>query len=532
MRITAVVVLILFAAGILITYFNSIAAQRMEFRDSENDSRLMAAEFNLTTTSSPEVNISTLLTNAQLALRLNHDAEFIGFFKKFGPDSFSKLAFAGQDLSDSEITSFMAGLKNYEMKNTVVSSVNSDNTLYYWSKLFQNDGKVWGYVFIKISLAQVRQIVLRNWITGVGITLAISIFASVLLLFAMRLTFLRPFEDLANAMREAAEGKRDTRLSLTAGAEFRTLSSIFNEMMTEAQKAHEIIRSEVKQHEDYNMRLQNEITIAIDALHEKSGEIVSLQERLRTFESQAALGKIAAKLAHEIGSPLNAIYTSVQLMLEKDIQDEERVKLQVIERQVETMITIINQLLQTRRIAVPSKKNVVLKDLIEETRLVTEPRLEGKPIDLNIQLENPSAIICADPVQIQQVLINLFNNSIEAIESRKKIPSGHHTDGRGKIEVKVYEDYELRISDFGFPNIRFDVSDNGTGVPGEIVSQLFNDYISSKKPNGNGIGLVICKEIIDRHGGKIFLSRNSEKGSTFSIILPIADSGRDILYER
>ncbi|MFZ1081778.1 MAG: HAMP domain-containing protein [Candidatus Kryptoniota bacterium] len=248
MRITAVVVLILFAAGILITYFNSIAAQRMEFRDSENDSRLMAAEFNLTTTSSPEVNISTLLTNAQLALRLNHDAEFIGFFKKFGPDSFSKLAFAGQDLSDSEITSFMAGLKNYEMKNTVVSSVNSDNTLYYWSKLFQNDGKVWGYVFIKISLAQVRQIVLRNWITGVGITLAISIFASVLLLFAMRLTFLRPFEDLANAMREAAEGKRDTRLSLTAGAEFRTLSSIFNEMMTEAQKAHEIIRSEVKQH--------------------------------------------------------------------------------------------------------------------------------------------------------------------------------------------------------------------------------------------------------------------------------------------
>ncbi|MFZ1081779.1 MAG: ATP-binding protein [Candidatus Kryptoniota bacterium] len=276
------------------------------------------------------------------------------------------------------------------------------------------------------------------------------------------------------------------------------------------------------------MRLQNEITIAIDALHEKSGEIVSLQERLRTFESQAALGKIAAKLAHEIGSPLNAIYTSVQLMLEKDIQDEERVKLQVIERQVETMITIINQLLQTRRIAVPSKKNVVLKDLIEETRLVTEPRLEGKPIDLNIQLENPSAIICADPVQIQQVLINLFNNSIEAIESRKKIPSGHHTDGRGKIEVKVYEDYELRISDFGFPNIRFDVSDNGTGVPGEIVSQLFNDYISSKKPNGNGIGLVICKEIIDRHGGKIFLSRNSEKGSTFSIILPIADSGRDI----
>lgn len=254
-RITAVVVLILFAAGIMITYFNSVAAQRMEFHDSENDAQLMAAEFNLTTSSSQEVDISTLVTNARLALKLNHDAEFIGFFKKVKPDSISLSAFAGQDLSDSEITSVKAGLKNYGIKNTAMWSVNSVKSLYYCSKLLQNNSNIWGYVLIKISLEQVRRIVLRNWITGMGITLAISIFASLLLLFAMRLTFLRPFGDLANAMREAAGGKMDTRLSITSGPEFRTLSSIFNQMMTEVQKAHEIIKSEVRQHEDYNMKL-------------------------------------------------------------------------------------------------------------------------------------------------------------------------------------------------------------------------------------------------------------------------------------
>ncbi len=289
-------------------------------------------------------------------------------------------------------------------------------------------------------------------------------------------------------------------------------------MMSELQKADEIVRSEFKMQEQYNAKLQREIADATETLRGKSSEIISLQEKLRTFESQAALGKISAKLAHEIGSPLNAIYASIQLLLENDIEEEVKTKISVMERQVETMIRIINQLLQTRKIAVPSKRTVILKNLIEETRLVTEPRLRGKPIDFNIQMQNPFAKINADPVQIQQVLINLFNNSIESIESKNK------NGASGKIELKVYEDYDLRISEFGFPNLRFDVSDDGNGVPVEMIDQIFNDFIESNKPNGNGIGLVICKEIIERHGGKIFLSRNSDKGSTFSMILPVGET--------
>jgi signal transduction histidine kinase len=515
-RSTAVVVLILFSAGVLITYFNSVTAQRMEFRDSEKDAQLMVAEFNFTTSSSQEVDPKTLAAKAELARKLNTDAEFIGFFKYVVPDSMSLIAFAGKDLSDSEMAYARARLK----RNAPFNSVIAGYSLYYYSKLFLSDGSVWGNVLIKISLGQVRQVVLRNWVVGFGITLAISVFSSLLLLFAMRLTFLRPFEDLANAMSEAATGKLETRLSLTSGAEFRVLSSIFNKMMTEVQKAHEIIRSEVRQREDYNMRLQNEISIAIEALHEKSSEIISLQEKLSAFESQAALGKISSKLAHELGSPLNAIYTSVQLLLENDISPNEKNKLSVIQRQVEAMITIINSLLQTRKIAMPNRKDVVLSDLIDEMRMVMEPKLEDKPIELHIEVENPGAVINADHVQIQQVLINLLNNSIESIQAR--------TNGKnsGKIELKVYEDVKFGKQDAGFPNVRFDVSDNGNGVQKEIVHQLFNDFIESKKPNGNGIGLVICKEIIDRHNGKIFLSRNSENGSTFSVVLPLSGIGK------
>lgn len=480
----------------------------------------MAAEFNLATSSSSEADIPTLVTNARLALRLNHDADFVGFFKEVAPDSVSTVALVGRALSDTEIVLVRSRLRN-GVKTAATSSLILGNSLYSYSKLLRKDGKIWGYSLIEISLAQIHQVVLRNWITGVGITLAISIFGSILLLFAIRMTFLRPFGDLANAIQGAAAGNMDIRLSLTSGTEFRTLSSIFNQMMTELQKAHEIIRSEVKQREDYNVRLQNEISIAIDALHEKSNEIISLRERLRTFESQAALGKIASKLAHELGSPLNAIYTSVQLLLENELPQVERKKLSVIERQVEIMIGIINSLLQARKIAMPSKQDVVLNDLIEETKLIMEPRLKGKPIRLDSKIEHPLAVISADHIQIQQVLINLLNNSIEATESRQ------NQDSPGMIELRVYEDLDFRISDAGFPNIRFDVSDNGNGVAPEIIPQLFNDFIESKKPNGNGIGLVICKEIIDRHGGKIFLSRNSKEGSTFSVILPVTKSTKD-----
>jgi signal transduction histidine kinase len=516
-RSTAVVVLILFAAGILITYFNSVTAQRMELRNLEKDAQLMTSEFNQLASSSSELNIRALVEKAELELRLNSDARFIGFLKSLRPDSVSWVGFAGKQLCDSEIAYVAGRLKH----NLPAASAISRKSLYYYSKLVQSDGKVWGYSLVILSLDQVRQIVFKNWAVGFGITLGISIFSSILLLFAMRLTFLRPFEDLGNAMREAAVGKLDTRLNLASGTEFRTLSTIFNQMMTEVQNAHDIIRSEVRQREEYNTRLQNEIAIAIDALHEKSSEIISLQEKLQTFESQAALGKIASKLAHELGSPLNAIYTSVQLLLENELPRDERRKLTVIERQVETMIGIISTLLQTRKIAMPLKQDMVLRDLVEEINLVMEPRLEGKPIEFKILMENPDQVINADHIQIQQVLINLLNNSIESIEARK----GHgHV---GKIELAIHEDKKFQGERSGFANVRIDVTDNGGGVSPEIVPQLFNDFINSKKPGGNGIGLVICKEIVDKHGGRIFLSQNSENGSTFSVVLPLTNAGQD-----
>ncbi len=494
----------------MITYFNSIATERMLFRDAENSAQFIAAEFNVATSASPTVNSSTLGANARLALRLLPESEFIGFFKRVSPDSMRLIAFAGRHPHGDEFAYVKHMLAAGTPKRGEVSSIRYGNSLYSYSLLLQGNDQVWGYAITEITLSRVRETVRRNQATGAAITLAVSIFASILLLLAFRVTFLRPFEELERAMRYAAGGNMDSRLAIASGTEFRTLSAIYNEMMNELQKAHDIVRSEVKRQEEYNMRLQKEIEAATEALRQKNDEMLSMQENLRLFESQASLGKVASKLAHELGSPLNAIYTSVQLLLENDIPGLEKNKLKVIHRQVETMIGIINRSLQARKIAMPAKQRIVLENLIEETRLVMEPKMREKSVQLRIRMENPEKVFEADPVQIQQVLINLLNNSIDAVESRK--------DGTMKTGMVALE--TSTDSDFEFDNLRFDISDNGDGVPHDVVRQLFNEFINSRKPNGNGIGLVICKEIVDRHGGRIFLSNTSGSGSTFSLVLP------------
>ncbi len=504
-RLTAVVVLILFAAGMLITYANSVTTERMLFTNAKGSAQFMAAEFNLATNSGTVIDTTVLKADARLALRLLPETEFIGFFRWYNPDSLMMVASSGQLFSGEDTRLVIQRLTRKGIPSTSVASIKYGNSLYSYSVLQHGADVDWGYALTVVTLDRVHRTVIRSVTTGAIITLIVSVLSSLLLLLAMRLTFLRPFEDFAAAMRQAGSGRLDVRLSQASGTEFRNISRIFNEMMSELQKAGQ-------QQRDYSISLQKEIDAATESIKSKNNEIMALHERLNLFESQAAVGKVASRLAHEIGSPLNAIYTSVQLLLENDLPKTDKAKLKVIERQVETMISIIDRSLQSKKMAMPSKQRIVVKDLVEDTRLVMEGKLREKSARLYVQMEDPQAVFQADLVQIQQVLINLLNNSVDAIRSSKDRTLD------GEITLTIYKD-----DSYIKGGLRFDVTDDGEGVPPEIVGQLFIDYINSKKPNGNGLGLVICKEIIDRHGGKIFLSDSSERGSTFSMILPSGD---------
>gem|GEM_PF-3974169 len=511
-RLTVVVVLILLAAGFLISYLNSISIEQTLTRTAENSATLITSEFKLAIRGYPNLDSTVLSSNLRLALKLLPEAEFLGVYSI---DSSSKslklLTYAGTSLSDSENEYLINRLAKIDSSSAPISEKN-DKFVYSFDRLRLQNKKPCGYVVAKISLQKITQTVRHYQEAGALITVSVGILASILLMYTLKLTFLEPFNEFGKAMLAAADGNLRTRLSIRTGAEFRSLSSIFNEMMGRLEDAHEVIAYEMKSQEVFNERLQHEIEQATERIRRQSNEIISLQEKLRIFESQAAMSKAAAKLAHEVGSPLNAVYTSVQLLLEQNLSAEAQKKLQLIKRQVEKMIAIINNSLRTSEPSSLLKKKITVKNLIDETRMIVDLRLASDGIVFRTKTDDPSLTLEIDPIQIQQVLINLINNAADAIVSSAR----GNSKGEGFVELHVWKEIGSNKE-----TVHFDISDNGGGVPDNIVPKLFNEYISSEKPHGNGMGLIICREIAERHGGRLYLSQNSPTLTTFSLEIPV-----------
>ncbi|MGC8653254.1 MAG: sensor histidine kinase [Candidatus Kryptoniota bacterium] len=511
-RLTAVVVLILLAAGFLISYLNSISIERTLIHTAENSATLITSEFKLTIRGYPNLDSTVLSSNLHLAMKLLPEAQFIGVYSL---DSNNKsvrlLTYSGTSISDSENGYLTSRLTKIDSVPVPISETNGD-FVYSFDRLRLQNKKPCGYVVAKISLQKITKTVRRYQEAGALITIAVGILASILLMYALKLTFLEPFNEFGRAMLAAADGNLRTRLSIQTGAEFRKLSLIFNEMMDRLEEAHEVIAYEMKSQENFNERLQHEIDQATERIRKQSNEIITLQEKLRIFESQAAMSKAAAKLAHEVGSPLNAVYTSVQLLLEQNVSPEAQKKLQLIERQVEKMIAIINSSLRDSEASSLLKKQITVRNLIDETKMIVDLRLTNEGIEFRTKADDPLLTLEIDPIQIQQVLINLINNAADAIRDNTR---GNSTTEKF-IELHVWKETKNNVE-----VVHIDVSDNGGGVPDEMVPKLFNEYISSKKPHGNGMGLIICKEIAEKHGGKLYLSRNGPAVTTFSLEIPI-----------
>jgi signal transduction histidine kinase len=154
-----------------------------------------------------------------------------------------------------------------------------------------------------------------------------------------------------------------------------------------------------------------------------------------------------------------------------------------------------------------SEKHVVslkvdLSDLIDAVLNITKPECIARNIHIILRLE-PSLVLQANAGEIQQVLLNLVNNSIQALENSSQ--------GHKKLTIEcVHNEGGIQIS----------VADNGDGITADAQSQLF-ELLSSNKRNGMGLGLWLCKHIVTRHGGSIWFESNPGGGATFLIQLPL-----------
>jgi PAS domain S-box-containing protein len=236
------------------------------------------------------------------------------------------------------------------------------------------------------------------------------------------------------------------------------------------------------------------------------------REKLRLLEADLAhtnrvstLGEMAASLAHEIKQPIAAAITSANsciewLAHEPPNLDRARAAAARIDKYGNRASEIIDRIRSLYKKSPPQRELVDVNGIIQEMLTLLKGEADRYSVAVRAEPSAELPKIKADPVQLQQVFMNLMLNAIEAMR-----------DEGGELTVKSQlQDGQLRCS----------VSDTGVGLPAEKMDQIFSAFFTTK-PQGSGMGLAISRSIVESHGGQLWASANSGGGATFHFTLPI-----------
>ena len=235
-----------------------------------------------------------------------------------------------------------------------------------------------------------------------------------------------------------------------------------------------------------------------------------LYEKMRERDRLAALGEMAAGLAHEIRNPLGAIKGAAQCLDPQRLPGEDGEFLEVIVEEVNRLNGVVSAFLDYAR---PLKQNFGPTDLNEVvTRTIRLIQNEIPPnIELKLELREELARVEADAEQLKQVLINLVQNALEAI-------------GKASGQIAIRTLRPERFGEFrGTEAVELQVADTGGGIPGDQQLNIFVPFFTTKE-KGTGLGLAICQRIVKNHGGSISVQSRVGEGSNFIIRLPALPS--------
>ncbi|NUL17713.1 sensor histidine kinase [Agrobacterium tumefaciens] len=238
------------------------------------------------------------------------------------------------------------------------------------------------------------------------------------------------------------------------------------------------------------------------ALHEKTtGELRNVQHELVQANRLSILGQVAAGVAHEINQPvatIRAFADNARTLLKRDRMSEATENLENIAALTERIGTITGDLKILARKGRTAAEPVSVRLVIEGAVMLLRSRFSGQMDALDIVLPDQDLKVLGSRIRLEQILINLLQNALEATEET----------GAARVEVRVREEGDMVV---------LSVSDNGTGIPEAIRAQLFSPFNTSKE-SGLGLGLVISNDIASDYGGRIEVA-SSKAGTCFSVFL-------------
>jgi len=238
-----------------------------------------------------------------------------------------------------------------------------------------------------------------------------------------------------------------------------------------------------------------------EKIQKTTADLRKTEAQLIRSEKLAALGQLAAGIAHEIRNPLTSINILIHSLTKNfPSEDSHREDLNVIEEEIDRINQILDRFLRFAKPAPPLLERTEVASIFEETLQLIRPRMEKQRVHVQKELQDLPMILM-DREQIKQVALNLLLNAVQAM------PKGGTLMLRGQNSK---DGQWITIS----------IQDSGVGVPNEDMNKLFDPFFSTKE-GGIGLGLSIAHRIIDQHHGKIEVESDPGKGTLFTIWLPI-----------
>jgi signal transduction histidine kinase len=363
---------------------------------------------------------------------------------------------------------------------------------------FRWPGGGMGALELRHGLGQAQEEAARALREGVMLRLAVLALLALSVLAVTRWSIARPIRALIDGARAVGGGNLARRIRLKRHDELKELADEFNRMAENLEQAHQ-------------------------ALLAQSEERLRLEREVQQTQKLAAVGMLAAEVAHEVGTPLGVISGRAEA-LERVIPREhaERRHLDVIQKQTERIAGIIRSLLDYARPRRPSLYEESLAPILARVANLLESRYRAKPARIVLDLPAALAPIVADAEQLQQLFVNLLVNALDAspagaavrvtVGPEPLLPAeGRAEIIRGKAEA---------------PTLDVHIVDEGPGMTDEDLSHVFEPFFSTKaRVQGTGLGLPIVEEIIRAHRGEVAMLSTPGRGTEVIVRLPLTAPG-------
>jgi signal transduction histidine kinase len=314
----------------------------------------------------------------------------------------------------------------------------------------------------------------------------------VLAYFALTRLIVRPLDALARAAERVAGGARQLAIPRVGARELEQLGISLDTMTAHLINEEEALKKQIA-----------EVRLTTERLKEA-------QERLIRSERLASVGRLAAGLAHEIGNPISALIGLGDLLLAGGLSEaEQRDFLQRIRNETERINRILRDLLQFARPAGTGDEAASepgdIDTAARDTAALVRPQKSMKDMELALDVETDLPRVSLGQDELVQVILNLVLNAADACEGKGKVTL---TARRGGLGVAIT------------------VEDSGPGVAPELHDRLFEPFVSTKDVGaGTGLGLAVCRGLVEAAGGTIALDPSTPRGARFVIELPTKDSG-------